>query len=428
MKRLAARALATAFLSGPWHLRTMLARGDSALDAGGAWLRTLAVDSLTAFPDAPLHRLDALTDFLVAHETFELAWSRRWIPHVIPRLLPFEQQMGPRRWDVPVIATQGDLAQWLSLSDAELDWLADRRGTTRDSERLHHYHHQWVARGARLPRLLEAPKAKLKALQRRILDEVLAKVPAHDAAHGFVRGRSVLTHARVHVGQPVVVRFDLRAFFTSISSARAHGLFQELGYPREVAVSLLALCTTRTPARVLRAAPYPEPFTATISGERFWHLRQLAEWHLPQGAPTSPALANLAAFGLDVRLAAFAATRGLRYSRYADDLVFSGALERVGPLHAFVAATAREEGFRVNDAKTRVMRAHRRQEVTGVVVNEKPNLGRKEFDALKAEVHRAARTGLSGEAREVLRGRIAWLEQLAPTKGARLRLALDTAR
>lgn len=416
-----ARALATAFLSGPWHLRTMLARGDWALDAGGPWLRTLAMDVLSAFPTPPLHRLEAVADFLVAHEAFVEAWARRWIPHRAPRFLPFHPQMGPRRWDVPVIETLGALATWACISNEDLAWFADRRGRNgAGAEQLQHYHHEWIARGARLPRLIEAPKPRLKALQRRVLDEVLAHVPAHPAAHGFVRGRSVVTHAREHLGQPLVVRFDLSAFFTSISGPRAHGLFATLGYPREVAVTLLALCTTRTPERVLQAAPFPKPLTAQASGERFRQLRQLAEWHLPQGAPTSPALANLAAFGLDVRLAGYAAMRGLRYSRYADDLVFSGPVDGLGALVSFVSTAAREEGFRVNAQKTRVMRAHQRQEVTGVVVNERPNLGRAEYDALKAAVHRAARDGVTPDERQALLGRIAWVRQLSEHRGAKL--------
>jgi hypothetical protein len=124
--------------------------------------------------------------------------------------------------------------------------------------------------------------------------------------------------------------------------------------------------------------------------------RHLATAHLPQGAPTSPALANLAAFGLDRRLDGLAAALGARYSRYADDLAFSGGLHLrrtradVGRL---VATIAGEEGFRLHPAKTSCRTSAQRQVLAGVVVNRRPNVARKDYDRLKAIVHNAARAG-----------------------------------
>ena len=168
------------------------------------------------------------------------------------------------------------------------------------------------------------------------------------------------------------------------------------------------------------------------SSERFFLQRRLAEWHLPQGAPTSPALANLAAFALDVRLSAIAQARGLEYSRYADDLVFSGPRISVGPLLQQVNSIARSEKFRLNVAKTRVMYAHEQQRVTGVVVNQKPNISREEFDALKALLHRCAlrgpisqSTGPLSEFRATLQGKISWVAQLSPARGAKLQQKFD---
>ncbi|MFZ5442275.1 MAG: reverse transcriptase family protein [Myxococcota bacterium] len=433
LRRTNARALAHAFLSGPWTLRVLLARGDFAVDAGGPWLRGLVEDVLSTFPEAPLHRVEDVEAFIDANRHFDAAWRQRQLPHATPRFLPFEPTMGPRRWDVPALATLRELADWLGVSDEELDWFADRRGLNglTQASQLQHYRCVWLARGPRLPRLLEAPKPRLRALQRKVLDEVLARVPAHDAAHGFVRGRSVLTHAALHAGQPLVVRFDLAHFFSSVTVPLAHGLFRALGYPREVAATLLALCTTRTPEFVLRRAPFPEPLTARASGERFHHQRLLAERHLPQGAPTSPALANLVAYGLDVRLAGYARARDLRYSRYADDLVFSGAPRSVGPLCDFVRQVVREQGFRLNEAKTRVMRAQHRQHVTGLVVNAKPAVPREAYDLLKARLHRCRRDGPRSLTPDVaalaaeLRGQIAWVTQSSPARGVKLRAVFD---
>jgi hypothetical protein len=432
-----ARALARAFLAGSWHRRTLMARGDEAVDAGGAWLAELAFAVVQRFPRAPLDE-DALATFVSESPHFSRAWRRRWIPHRAPRLLPVVPQMRASRWDVPAIPALGDLAAWLLLDWGALAWFSDRKGLERSAhdQALGHYRRRWIPRGERLPRLLEAPRPRLKGLQRRVLKEILAKIPPHDAAHGFVSGRSPLTHAALHSGRRLVVRFDLETFFTSIAPPRALGVFRAAGYPEEVARTLLGLCTTQTPESVLRAAPFPSPFTPAASHQRFSMLRRLAEWHLPQGAPTSPALANLVAFGLDVRLRALAEARGLIYSRYADDLTFSGDHSAsLGGLTASVERVVLGEGFRLNHSKTRVMRAHGRQEVTGVVVNAKPNLGRAEFDRLKAVIHRCAVGPLPAEAaadptafRASLMGRIAWARHLAPVKGERLRRGFELIR
>ena len=141
--------------------------------------------------------------------------------------------------------------------------------------------------------------------------------------------------------------------------------------------------------------------------------RRLATPHLPQGAPTSPALANLAAFALDRRLTGLAAAVGARYTRYADDLVLSSDRYLRTP-QAMIAEIAADEGFRVNAAKTRVMGRGTRQTVTGVVVNAHPNVPRAEYDRLKAILHRAPLDGPAGLDPSHLLGRIAWVESLNP--------------
>lgn len=184
--------------------------------------------------------------------------------------------------------------------------------------------------------------------------------------------------------------------------------------------TLTALCATRTPLAVrerLRQA-----------GMGWRQVRRLASAHLPQGAPTSPALANLCAFRLDMRLAALAERFGARYSRYADDLVFSGppALStRFRTLHAWVAAIAQAEGFALHPNKTRRLPAHRQQRVTGLVVNLRPNLPRADYDRLRAELHRLARQSalapVPAALRAPLQGRLAWaLRFVCASRAAKL--------
>lgn len=436
MKHVVSAALASAFLAGQWTRKEMSARAIEALGLRGrqpSWLGKVLAAVLKRWPDAPLNDSRAVADFISHVPPFDTAWLRGEIPRQVAHWLPFEPRMGDARWPVPVLHTVGDVSTWLGLSPEELRWFSDTSGVdrTRRRERARNYVHQWVPRGEKLPRLLEAPKARLKAVQRKVLRELLEKLPVHDAAHGFVAGRSALTHARLHVGKAMVVRFDLRHFFTSIDTGRAFGVLRQLGYSFEIASVLLGVCTTRTPPSVLSRAPVPELAEGEVLNERFALLRKLEAWHFPQGAPTSPAWANLCVWWVDARLTAFAKAHGLTYSRYADDLVFSGDRVPVSLLSSMVNEVVADEGFVINRAKTRVMRAHERQVVTGVVVNEKTNFSRADFDALKALLHRcevkgalSQSKGPVAEFRAELEGRVAWVSQLNATRGAKLKAQL----
>jgi RNA-directed DNA polymerase len=266
----------------------------------------------------------------------------------------------------------------------------------------------------------------LKAAQRRVLREVLDHIPAHDAAHGFIAGRSARSHAAAHARTAVVVRLDLEDFFASVTAGRVFGIFRTAGYAEGVAHAITALCTNVVPRTEWAALPRPSDDQIAAR----WRLgRRLATPHLPQGAPTSPALASLATFTLDRRLAGLAAALDARYTRYADDLAFSGdATLASGRLVALAAEIARDEGFLLNPSKTRVMPRSSRQQLCGVVVNEHPNVTRAHYDLLKAILNDAARNGVDAanrarhpDFRAHLLGRIAWVEQLNPARGRRLR-------
>ncbi|XLZ70394.1 reverse transcriptase family protein [Massilia sp. SR12] len=297
---------------------------------------------------------------------------------------------------LPQLATVGDLAAWLGEPVGALDWFADQwRLGGKAQTPLQHYHYRWVPKRSGGWRLIEIPKQRLRRLQQKILHQLLDLVPPHPAAHGFRRGHSCLTHAALHAGQPAVIRMDLKDFFPSVQAARIHALFEKLGYPPNVAGTLARLCVNRAPHGVLRDR---QGDTALLWSER----QALTTPHLPQGAPSSPALANLCAYRLDMRLAALAQTLGASYSRYADDLAFSGGEDfarAAARFHIQVAAIALEEGFRVNTRKTRLMRAGARQQVTGVVVNAHPNLARDEYDRLKAVLTNCVRHGPASQNR-----------------------------
>jgi RNA-directed DNA polymerase len=324
------------------------------------------------------------------------------------------------RHSFPVFRTPEQLAQWLELPLGRLAWLVHRysEDSRPQSEREAHYHYRWLNKRAGGRRLIESPKRTLKQAQRRILREILDKVPPHDAAHGFSAGRSILTNARPHVKQAVLVKFDLANFYPSVTFARVTAIFRSLGYSREAAIWLARLTTSALPANM--------PFLKEEPSAVLPYLK----WHLPQGAPTSPALANLSAYSLDVRLSGLARSFGATYTRYADDLTFSGPQRFGTSLRDFiplVSQVVRQGRFRLNGSKRKVLRSTGKLVVTGVVVNEKLNVSRREFDQLKAVLTNCARRGASTQNRSEhphfaahLRGRIAQVTQLNPARGARL--------
>jgi RNA-directed DNA polymerase len=275
---------------------------------------------------------------------------------------------------LPVLRTEQELAAWLDIPLGRLRWFTHDR----PADPVWHYVCYRVPKKTGGERVILAPKRQLKALQRRVLDTLLAKVPAGEAAHGFVRGRSILSNARPHVGKGVVLGLDLVDFFPSITFPRVRGIFVSLGYPFSVASALALLCTEHEREAVEHAGR-----TLYVS---------VTPRALAQGAPTSPALANLAARRLDRRLAGLARHHGFDYTRYADDLTFSGA-DRAAALRLLAAArrVVRDEQFEPHPLKTHLTQRSARQAVTGVVVNERPGLARSVRRRLRAMLHEAGK-------------------------------------
>ena len=424
------RCLADAFLAGAWNEDQLAARASQALTPPRPrWVRALVREVLGAYHRPPADRPWELARF-IALQLDHMPPSGIAAPRV-RRWFVAELAMGRRPWPVPDLASVGDLAGWLDVGQGQLEWLADSRGLERTvkDKRLRNYHYVWLPRAGGPPRLTERPKPRLKAIQRRLLHEVLDWIPAHDAAHGFTRGRSVRSHAAAHAGRHVVISLDLQDFFASVTASRVFGILRTAGYAEPVAHALTALVTNAVPVEEWASLPRPHDRALIDSHHRLG--RQLSTPHLPQGAPTSPALANLACFTLDRRLAALAATNGATYTRYADDLTFSGprSLARgAGGFRSLVAGLARDEGFVVNERKSALMTRAGRQVACGVVVNNHPNVACSEYDELRAILHNAARSGQSGQNRgdvadfrAHLLGRIAWVESLNPARGAKLR-------
>ena len=306
-----------------------------------------------------------------------------------------------------------------------------RRGPEAADGPLSHYHYRILSKDGGFVRLIEAPKKRLKQIQKQILNEILERIPLHPAVHGFRRGRSIKTFAAPHVAQRVVVRMDLRDFFPSISAPRVQAMFRMAGYPEQVANLLGGLCTNAVP-RSIWVGNGLDPL-------RMAEARHLYAWpHLPQGAPSSPALANICAYRVDCRLTGLAERCGAVYTRYADDLAFSGGpqLERCAERFAIrTAAILLEEGFAAQHRKTRIMRQGVRQYLAGIVANQHLNVIRHDYDVLKATLTNCVRFGAASQNREGhtdfrlhLRGRVAFVEMVNAARGAKLRRLLDQIR
>ena len=314
-----------------------------------------------------------------------------------------------QQYGLPEFHDAAGLALFLNISLPELRFLSFQRKVSRYS----HYQYFSLKKKTGGLREIAAPMPRIKRVQYRILDGLLQKVPVHDAAHGFVGGKSVLSNAIPHTGQAIVINLDVKDFFPSVGWRRVKGIFRQLGYSEQAATLLSMLCTE------LPVSP------VKIDGQQWLVAR--ADRRLPQGAPTSPALTNLLCFGMDKRLQQLAQRLGFRYTRYADDLTFSAADPKapVGKLLWRVSKLMTAEGLTLHPDKQRVMRAHQRQEVTGIVVNQHPSLNRDTLHRFRSLLNKLEKQGPAGlhwnGNTDVLRaaeGFARYLMMVQPSKGA----------
>lgn len=310
--------------------------------------------------------------------------------------------------DRPTYATAYEVALAFSLPDAPyLVELAQRARPPKSPETAGRafddlYRTYALPKRAGGNRIITVPDARLKRLQRRLLDHGFGEIPLHPAAHGFRPGRSILTNARPHVGRELVVNIDVESFFPSTGHAR-----------------IAAACRRLWRGRL---SPRAALFVADLCSYN---------GALPTGAPTSPAIANIVLAAADRALATVARRRGIAYTRYADDLTFSGGddAKRILPFSRKVLA---DHGFALDERKLNLFRRGRRQVVAGLVVNDKPNLPRRIRRRLRAAVHRRARGDTptwhgAPMSDAELQGRLAYLKLVQPEEVARHRARLAGA-
>lgn len=306
---------------------------------------------------------------------------------------------------LPLWKTEEDVARALGISLKELWFFAIHR----EKELQPHYVTFALPKRSGGKRLIMAPKRRLKAIQRKLLGLLAGKLPVSEHAHAFLPGKSIRTGAEPHVGKSFVLKLDLENFFPTVTFARVRGLLIAYGYSFPVATTLAVLMTEA------------ERQPVEVDGKVF-HV-PAGQRHCVQGAPTSPALCNAVVLRLDNRLAGLARKHQLFYTRYADDLTFSGELSRAEmlKLRTVIRHIIEEEGFKVNVAKTKLMGRGTRQAVTGVVVNEVAGLSRQERRRIRAMLHQLGQGKLPADMHARAEGKLAYVSMLNARQAEQLR-------
>ena len=256
-----------------------------------------------------------------------------------------------------------------------------------------HYHSAFVPKSDGTKRKLAVPDLVLKGVQRSIADNILSQYPISRYATAYTQGSSVQKNARPHVGKNKILKLDIKGFFDNISYSRVKNIvFYEEKFSEPIRVLLTMLCY------------YQES--------------------LPQGAPTSPAITNIIMYDFDEMVGAFCSNKGIAYTRYCDDMTFSGDFDEREVI-ALVKSELKKLGLFLKNRKTTVISKAKRQAVTGVVVNEKINLAKDYKKKIRQEMYYIRKFGIDEHLKRIgvsdkikylnaLKGRIAFVLQTLP--------------
>ena len=225
-----------------------------------------------------------------------------------------------------------------------------------------HYHSVLIPKRDKAMRKLSVPDFILKGVQRSIVINILAYYPVSRFACAYRYGASVQKNAKPHIGKKKLLKLDIEGFFDHILYSQVKDIvFYKEKFSEPVRILLSMLCYYRD--------------------------------SLPQGAPSSPALTNILMFDFDEKVGAFCEERGIAYTRYCDDMTFSGDFSEEEVI-AFVRQELKKLGLFLKNRKTAVVQAYKRQVVTGIVVNEKMNLAREYRRKIRQEMYYIQKFGI----------------------------------
>jgi len=255
-----------------------------------------------------------------------------------------------------------------------------------------HYHTVFIPKSDGSKRKLSVPDLILKRIQKSIADNILKQYPISKYAKAYQPGSSVQKNARPHVGKKKVLKLDIEGFFDHILYSQVKDIvFYEEKYSQPIRILLTMLCY------------YKES--------------------LPQGAPTSPAITNIVMYAFDETVGAFCKEKKIAYTRYCDDMTFSGDFDQKEMI-CFVKNELGKLGLFLKNRKTAVVPATKRQTVTGIVVNERINLTKDYKKKIRQEMYYIRKYGIDGHLKKMnlsesdkepyvlsLKGRIAFVLQ-----------------
>lgn len=304
---------------------------------------------------------------------------------------------------LPLINTDRELAEFLGMELLKLRFLVYHR----DVVLVDHYHRYTIPKKKGGLRNIAVPKPLLKRAQKKILEEILVKIPVSSYAHGFLEGKSVVSGAVCHVKKPqLLINMDIEDFFPTITFERVRGMFKAFGYSGYIASLLAMICT------------YCERMAIDVRGKVKYV--KTSPRILPQGSPASPMITNILCVKLDKRLGGLSRKFGFVYTRYADDISFSmkdaGNIDE-GKFCGLVSKILKDEGFNINRSKTRFLRGNNRQEITGVVINnDEMGVTKKWVKRLRAAIYNANKVKAQGnvpfETKNEIAGMAAWLKSV----------------
>lgn len=255
-------------------------------------------------------------------------------------------------------------------------------------------------------RILDVPSLPLKRVQRWILENILYTIPVKSYVHGFVPGRSIVTNAFPHLKAKYILKMDIKDYFPSIHFGIVKKFFCKIGYPLDIANALASICCYNS--------------------------------HLPQGAPTSPYLANLICEGMDIRIQGLCQKHNLIYTRYADDITISGS-SNVFWIKNIIKKIVESYSFQINEEKTLVVKPGERKRVTGIIVNEKLSIPKGTIRELRKNIYYIKKFGIEDHLKRIdydgvsiqyisrLYGIISFIKMIDLEKGLYYRVLLDSA-
>lgn len=293
--------------------------------------------------------------------------------------------------DFPVIFSIENLAMFMGI---EAKYLRNLIGDGKNNI-VYEYEHKYKRynyfklkkRNGKFREIM-SPAKELKYIQKWVLVNILEKYTLADSCKGFRKQISIYDNAKVHENAEIVLKVDLLKFYDTITEKRVYGLFQSIGYVNNLAFSLAKITT----------AKHRESYWNDFADNSKEVLKDLVENKpsiLPQGTPTSPMISNILATKMDYRFEALAKKLGCSYSRYADDLTFSIKKEGKLPSLKLITKIISEEGFFINEEKTKYMKKGCKQYVTGLTTTNGVNVSKKYRKEISEHIYYCRKYGVN---------------------------------